>query len=995
MGGKSKRLIFLLFLILSAALPVFGSGQKEDPIATARSLIVEKRYNDALLVLAEVIRTDPERVDEAESLIRRIRNIRGDYNEKYEELIKVLYDNRDVEKALAIIKELESLDKNPNAAAQNAVIKAKDSALFVYNQNRFNDIMARAQTQLAAKQYWNAVETYLSGFDLGKETFERAAYGNIIEGKVKSSLAVLESVSKTFVRERDALNQAAAALLAALERGDLLARDAAGEAYVKTFASAAAAFRTALVTARTLEEQNQRIVMIREGVKEDFFLGYTMRLAAGRKSSTTPEGIKGAAELFLKERAGAVSAAFSDKSRRLFEEAKTQFDREDWAKAKTAFEEAERLAGLTMKVQGPWFAAVPVNGTSTNPAVWGVVDKELQHYLEAQTLARTAQAYIGLADRVASARQKAENRKDAVPELTGLRSDLVVLAEEVSGLEKDFKSFGDDILQSAKYAGTEARAVVLGLRESLGGKKAELQQKEIETVNRIAALEIRPLNDGLAGRLEDFKKIEQLVNGVPKVFDENSKDRILLKFPAESILEVERLDARIRELETSTANYSETYQKEKVYVRSSQGIQDKLKNAQGNVAQIAALRPVMTKIVDQAKESVLLSERFKNEGNRKIAEAEAATRRNNFETARESLGAARQRFSLSLSYQENPEFRKESDARLLALDASITDAENRLVVAEVRQYINEGKRLYYLNIFDQAEEVLLRAQTRWKTTQTDDNQEVSYWLGFVRAALFVKSSREILETDPLYVEMRQLLNLAREDFEKGKGQLDKGNRRDALDSFGKSQEKLQKVSLTFPFNQEASVLGLMIAQLKDKENFAILFRNKFRDARSKMAANPQEGYIDLKDLEEIDANFPGLKDAIYQAELALGIRVPPPDPKALAASAELYRQAFRIVSGNVRAQFPIALEQLNKAIEFNPNNQQAIELKDRIQTDAGGQTSVVLSSIAEEQYRLAEKRFIEGNFFEALAIVQRLLQNKESKSYPPLLELKRRIESRI
>ncbi len=971
-----------------------GSGQKEDPIATARSLIVEKRYNDALIVLAEVIRTDPERIDEAESLIRKIRNIRGDYNEKYEELIKVLYDERDVEKALAIIRELESLDKDPNAAAQNAVAKAKDSALFVYNQNRFNDIMTRAQAELARKNYWGAVEIYLSGFDLGREGFDKASYGNIIEGKVKSSLADLEIVSRKFVQDRNALIGTSDAALAALAKNDPAARDAAVTAFVRAYAAAASAFKTAVTTAKTLEEQNQRIVMVREGVKEDFFLGYTMRMAVGRKSSTSPEGIKGAVELFLKDRAAAVSAAYGERSLALFAEAKGRFSGDDLAGSRPLFEEAEKMAGLALRLADPWFAAVPTKGKSVIPEAWAVVEKEFSKYLGARTVLKGARAYVGLGERMASAKLAADGGKDDPRSLVTARNGIIAVGDDVRQIERGWREFGDAVRRNEEYS-EESRNIVRALDEELRKRQSELETREISLVDRLAALEIAPLNDGLASCLDDYRKAEGLLNGVSKALDAASDTKILLKYPAESIEEITRLNAKFDDLERATRAFDETYRKEKDYVRASPGIQDKTRNARENLARIGSLRPSMAKIVEQARENVLLSERYKNEGNRKVAEAEAATRRNNFDAAREALAAARQRFSLSLSYQENADFRKESDARLLALAAGITDAENRLVIAEVRQSINEGKRLYYLNIFDQAEEVLLRAQTRWRTTQAEDNQEVSYWLGFVRAALFVKSSREILETDPLYVEMSQLLNLAREDFLKGKDLLEKGNRRDAIESFNKAQDKLQKVSLTFPFNQEASVLTLRIAQLKDRDNFSVLFRNKFRDARSKMQTNPQEGYIDLKDLEEIDPNFPGLKDAIYQAELALGIRVPPPDPKALAASAELYRQAFRIVAGNVRAQFPIALEQLNKAIELNPNNQQAIELKDRIQTDAGGQTSVVLSSVAEEQYRLAEKRFIEGSFFEALAIVQRLLQNKESKSYPPLLELKRRIESRI
>jgi tetratricopeptide (TPR) repeat protein len=959
-------------------------------------MIVEKRYNEALLLLAEVIRKDPERIDEAESLIRRIRIIRGDYNNKYEELINVLYEQRDVEKALEIIRELEALDANPNPVAQSAVLKAKDSALFIFNQNRFNDIMTRAAALLDQKNYWEAVGLYLGGFDLGKESFDRAGYGNIIETRVNSTLGNLSSISREFVENNRNFLDAYIALKAALTAGNPATIGAAVDRYVRIFRIAGETYKTALRTTRDLEEQNSRIIMVREGLREDFFLGYTQRLASGRKNVTAPEGIKGAAELFLRETATDISKVFHEKITALYNSGETFFEGSDLGNARRDFETARQIAAHGVRASGIWYDAAPVAGLSIIPAFWDLAEGEIERLIHFQAIERASGAYIGLVDNIASIRENIAKSSITVPDLKSLRTNLLELASGTERFETGIRTYGET-LRTKKYTAPGTMTLFEGLLLDLAVHRRDVLRFEIETVDRIAAIELAPLNEDLLARQRDVQRIAGFVNGTERSVSvgESPGETIVVKFPAEALIEAGGVNTLLQILDGSTRAFVTVYQGEVPEIVRDPQIAGKIQRGLDNLEEIRLLRQSMTRLTAAARESVLLADQYKAEGTRRIAEAEAAIRRNNFEIARTSLAAARQRFSLSLSLQENPNFRKESDTLLLSLDANITDAENKLVVAEVRTLINEGKRLYSLNNFEPAEDVLLRAQARWRMTQAEDNQEVQYWLGFVRAALFVKSNREILVTDPLYVEMSQLLNLAREDFIKGRDLIQRGNRREALESFNRAEEKLRQVSITFPFNQESAVLALRIAQLKDRENFSVLFRNKFREAQGKMATNPQEGYIDMKDLEQIDPNFAGLKDAIYRAEITLGIRLPPPDPRALAESQTLYGQAFRIVSGNVRSQFPIALEQLNRAIELDPNNQRAIELKDRIQIDGGGQTSVVLSSIAEEQYRLAEKRFIEGNFFEALAIVQRLLQNRESRNYPPLQELKRRIESRI
>ena len=125
------------------------------------------------------------------------------------------------------------------------------------------------------------------------------------------------------------------------------------------------------------------------------------------------------------------------------------------------------------------------------------------------------------------------------------------------------------------------------------------------------------------------------------------------------------------------------------------------------------------------------------------------------------------------------------------------------------------------------------------------------------------------------------------------------------------------------------------------------------------------------------------------------IRVPTPDPAKIRESNELYQKAYAIVQSNVRSQFPIALEYLNKAIKLTPNNQQVTNLLDRIEAGMGGRTTTVLASAAQQQYKLAEEKYLEGSYYEALRIVNNLMKDKSSSQYPPLLELKRRIESKI
>jgi tetratricopeptide (TPR) repeat protein len=188
------------------------------------------------------------------------------------------------------------------------------------------------------------------------------------------------------------------------------------------------------------------------------------------------------------------------------------------------------------------------------------------------------------------------------------------------------------------------------------------------------------------------------------------------------------------------------------------------------------------------------------------------------------------------------------------------------------------------------------------------------------------------------------------------------------------------------------VLNLRISQYRNPEQFNEIFGNDFRTARGLISSNPRKAYIDLQDLEAINPDFPGLQAAITEAEYAAGIRVRPPDPQKLQRSRELYQLALGIVNRNVRSEFNVALSYLDEAINLNPDNLDAIRLKDRISSDIGGTATAVMSSADQQLYQEAVREFTAGNYLRARIIVENLLKDPDNQRNTRLIELKERIE---
>jgi hypothetical protein len=551
------------------------------------------------------------------------------------------------------------------------------------------------------------------------------------------------------------------------------------------------------------------------------------------------------------------------------------------------------------------------------------------------------------------------------------------------------------VLEGYQNTVTLVKGPILSYMDNARSVTGDLNAGILDQENNSAVRRYTIANGDLEGRLADrrseYDEGNRLMTGIPR--EDGTLSGGGAKYPQEALAILNGLDQRISaDIQTGRAVLSQ-YEAEDPQILNSAQVSGLFSSAQSMAAQLEGLRTQGLALAGTAQTQSAQAEAFRLDGDRLYLEAQNALAQGNFDMARDRALRSGERYDSSLAIQESASLRETRDSRLVSLGAEITRLENEAVVREVRGLVNNAQNTYFAGNFEQAEDFLVRALNRWRRTNVEDDAEITYWLTVVRGAMSLRSGRTIPVTAPLYAEMSQLLSDAKKNYDEGIRLINGNQRREGLDKFNQARQKTQEVRLMFPVNQEAGLLELRMDQVTDPNAFNASFQRRFNEAIAGTRRGSVESFADLQNLAEINPQYPGIRNAVIQAEIDMGYRPPPPDPRALARSNELAAAARVIVEGNVRAQFPIALEQLNEALSLNPSNSQAMSLKDRVQTELGGGGSVVLSSTAEAEYQRAVRELQQGNTFVALAIVQQLLQDPQNRNSTRLLELQRRIES--
>jgi hypothetical protein len=909
-----------------------ANGVQESRLAKAKELIAQKNYNDAMLVLETMVREEPDRLDEAQELIGEIRAVRDQYNSNYERVINQLYVQNDEQSALKLISELEVLDKNPNKQTLDTIALAKRTARLIANNKTSLDITARARALLAQKQYGAAVKVYLEGHDLARDMFLESGFGNVVTNQVDRAWEDLTAAANLF--------QGAEASLKTLpDQGTtLLVSLSPSVTAVNTMLSSMQAFASwrqrIWAAGRLFKIQNDFVV--KNGRPLDYFLDYSYKFVHGPgeqklldgKTFTpdpkSPEGILGAMDRLWDEILGPWTAQVRLGVDAQYTKAKGLFDQGQYAEAAAAFDVLRAQARRGLDVITLWNRVAGVDET-------GAIDADLRSDLNTVlpigvwldhrlTLAvQGAQAARSLDRGTQLVADKGLDRPGLESARAELRSQKEAFAANAltagtwTGQQRALSTDGFVLIDPAGFS-TSWQNTWAGFRQKTQGQEAGF-------VDRRGALDYGLLD----GR---FRDLQATLTGARNQVEGT------VKYPLQATSVLKDLRPLQDSLAKDIGSFVSLYEGESPDVKTPAVAAWPVKG-RDLAGQLTAAQTLQGQLLAAAQTNYAQSQLLKKQGQDLIPQIDPLVTAENFAQARTVLTNVSARYSQSLALQEDPAFRTDSDAQVKALGAAILEAENRVVVRDVRQFITQGSDQFFAQQFAQSEQTLIKARNRWAVTNSTANSEVEYWLGLVSVALSASSNRVLSPIDPLYNEVQQLLNFAQRDFTLGQTQLeaakdDPAQKDPGLEHMKEANDILDKILLTFPNNQAAGLLKLQILQASDPTNFPATFKKQFDAAVAKLADKTSEAYNELQDLDKILPNAPGMADAIHQAQVRLGIIKQAKDPKITAQVNTLLTQVGRLVAGGSTNQLTQAQGLIRQILALDPRNVEAQTFSDQV-----------------------------------------------------------------
>lgn len=1028
-----KRKIFLLFIIFTSLFANCIYAQEEDDLSLFEidRLIRKTEYEKALNELSNYIERNPENFDNAQTRIKRIMNARKQYSILAEKLIKLIQTDPGNNKEIyEITAQLEKFEKNPSDENLQFIADLKKSAEFNYFRAQFLEIQTETAENSNKGDYIAAIEKAKSGFWLYRDDFYEKWEENPEITKpvddilldLNNQIAIYED--KNFIpRISEAVNEFIKAVNQEQYENALEKLKNVENAF-KRYSTV----RNAIIKdGQLLEERFAEIQKIDSDTTDASFLPFLFRFIYG-VDSVPFSGIIGAVDSQFNEYEGKMNDAVFAVLTKRYDQHKKSIDEKFSS-------EIAKYSDLDKKVLNLYSTCSREDKyTLNNPYAeyFVLCDYVKQLSDKAVAVVKVENQVIQIDKNQTSILEKIKNQTEVEnkTELINQLFDINAKLSSVTGFKteydlnqfewnKNYVELQKDnwILLTQKYTDT-VENIFNTSSNMLKNAWYEITEYYIQNSDSLCLKAENYNNCSEQYRTGFFTKIpddiySQINKDIKKAYDYKdtfnidpqldfginySYPSIALNF---SVYNQNCIDDDIKTINGYEKVINDNYQNNEQWKNDEnvrKVIVDSINYLDEQKNKLASLREIAVNHEGIAKNQITASQLAKNEGDIRFNEAENALRKEDFDTARKKLQDALSKYDESLNNQNDEKLRSEWDLKLQQLGEKIAKAENEIVVKEVRDLKTKAKDAYFNGRFEDAEKYLNQAKIRWAVTNVTEDEEITNLLNFVNTAVSMKTGRDILPSAPQYPEMSQLMNLAYQHFDEGSRKIGDGNKEEGYAELELALDNIQKLQYVYPLNQEAAILTLRINRLKDPQKFKEEFAQKIEMAKMmcKSKETRQEGYANLLDYYQLEPDYKGLKDLIYQVEIDIGIRQKPVDNSAETKAKRLISDATSLYNsaGNNTQKLQQALEKVDAALAIVSDNKNAMALKDKITTKIGGNTSTVLSTEDERMYQLAIQRLQNNNVVGAGAIVDQLLKKPQNRNSQKIKELKNKIDAR-
>lgn len=1045
--GMKKLFCILLIISIFSPLSLFAGSKKDKNEVTLLSIdeaIRNNEYTEALELSAQYFEKHPEAFDKIKVRIDRIMRQKKNYNELEAQLIDLAANHpNEAEKNYRMVLQLEKMEKNPSILHQTIRGEVKNLTQFKACQERFNFIIESAMNDVAVRDFSGAANEFFKKEEGIESAFELYWNDFLAMNTDESVLAVvnntLSEINANIAKYNSMQMDFQKACIQFITYVNQKNYQAAME-YLPSLKEKVLEFsgiRNAFLQSGIIFE-NLYYVLQKDNVAftDASFLPFSSKFILGLSSEKT-SGIIGALdsqwEYLLTEVKNRIYQAVLEYTENYSDQISsgTLFGNDvTYEASRKEIDEARQYALFGIEINSYNDYILDKEG-NTKLAQYADYDESMNYIIK---FCNTAVALFDNDDAVNQEKAKSAGYRRSSDIVQSLRSgDKEYISQLVDSANKFTEYAGKERatseeawlweyypasqnavaankapVQETESAEQNESAEETSVQETVVVKKNypwdqavvsfyDFLKKSYEYADECASemwVQVASYyNDIGLNLVADYsRRLEEAENLIPEAED----DEILPQNPKLCIEKTKEFMERIPK-DAELLNVARlTLDNGKGYESSYAELKTKIDMS---MRQLSGIENHTATLAERARKQYQNANFTKNEGDLRYSQAKNALKQGDFEETRRLILQARQKYSDSLALQNDERIREETDRNLVSLGEEIARAENEIVVREVRKYKNEARKSYYAGDFDNAETLIAQAETRWSLTNVEVDPELENLKALINTALSMKTGRVLLPSSPLYPEMSQILSIANQFYNEGVKLIKQKKKTQGTALLNQAQQKLNELKLVFPLNQEASILSLLIDQQLDAKSFKTNFDAKVAAAKTNVkngnANLKQQAYSDLVDLYEVNPEYPGLKDLIYNVEIELGLRKRPVDNSAIVKANNLAKEAKQILASAGRDTNKImnAKSKAMEALELNNENETAIAVLDEISLRTGGQATVVLSAADEELYQKAVLALQKNNIIAANTIVTQLLSKQSNKRSAKILELQKKVQS--